>query len=151
MRRYKYVITTARPIRNLKMYEEELINSIKDFNATSQIARTFKQIDLDSLNIYDDKMEFILLIDADFDNKLSLRPLHLLSMNMLNIDGLNNYAINKRFLKPISIESLNENKTIKEKSDLEVFQLLVSIYMINTKRNSEKREKIRDLVESFTE
>lgn len=150
MFRYYYCITTADKIDNLYEYEDEIKQKVIEFNKYSNVARTYKNIVLDTLIIKNDRMEFEMETKDNLGSNLSLRPLHLLSQLLLEISGLNEKCINKRFLKPIIIKSLQE-ENIDELTDVEVIKTVIEVYMSkkNTKEIIGFKDRVRDLVKEY--
>lgn len=150
MYEYYFCITTAKEISDMKdTYENDILEAIKSFNNSSKVARTYKKIQEDTVIIHNDKFEFILETKDSIDDNLSLRHLHLLSRALLEVEGLNNYVSNKRFLKPLEIKSLQNDKDKienKEITDCQVIKSIIDIFLENNKKNEDIRLKIKELV-----
>lgn len=101
-------------------------------------------------------MEFTLESENDLGDNSSLLPLWLFSKLLLDVDGLNEYCINKRFLKPVVIKRLSMDHKEVELNDKEVLKSLIDIYMIDKNQspfmnplNKEIKMKINDLLKDY--
>lgn len=82
----------------------------------------------------------------------------LLSKLLLDIEGLNEYYINKRFLKILVSKRISIDNLEVKLSDKEVFKCLVDVYMNNekltpymNKLNKDIKQDIYKLVEEYLE
>ena len=82
----------------------------------------------------------------------------LLSKLLLDIEGLNEYYINKRFLKILVSKRISIDNLEVKLSDKEVFKCLVDVYMNNekltpymNKLNKDIKQNIYKLVEEYLE
>lgn len=128
MYQYSYCITTAKKIQNIAEYANEIEKCVERFNEASHKARNYKNIVL-PIQYDQENMQFILESDIDLGDYPSLRPLWLLSKFLLEVNGLNKYCVNKRFLKPVVIKRIAIDNTEVELSDKDILKCLLDVYM----------------------
>ena len=157
MYKYRYCITTAKKIDNLVTYSKEIEKCNDVFNEASRHARNYKNI-ITPVKFDNSSVEFILESENDLGDNPSLRPLLLLSKLLLDIEGLNEYYINKRFLKILVSKRISIDNLEVKLSDKEVFKCLVDVYMNNekltpymNKLNKDIKQDIYKLVEEYLE
>lgn len=157
MYKYRYCITTAKKIDNLVTYSKEIEKCIDVFNEAYRHARNYKNI-ITPVKFDNSSVEFILESENDLGDNPSLRPLLLLSKLLLDIEGLNEYYINKRFLKILVSKRISIDNLEVKLSDKEVFKCLVDVYMNNekltpymNKLNKDIKQDIYKLVEEYLE
>lgn len=157
MYQYRYCITTARKIENMNAYANAIEECAIKFNEASHRARNYKNIVLPI--IYDkENMEFTLESENDLGDYPSLRPLWLFSKLLLEIEGLNNYCVNKRFLKPVVIKRAGIDSSETALSDKEILKVLIDIYMKDgvsssymNRLNTEVKLEINHVIKKYIE
>lgn len=157
MYQYRYCITTAKKIKNMNEYSNEIEECVIKFNEASHRARNYKNIVLPI--IYDkENMEFTFESENDLGDYPSLRPLWLFSKLLLEVDGLNNYCVNKRFLKPVFIKRIGIDSSEVELSDKEILKVLIDIYMKEgvsstymNRLNTEIKLEINNVIKKYIE
>ena len=157
MYQYRYCITTAKKIKNMNEYTDEIEACVIKFNETSHKARNYKNIVL-PITYDKENMEFTLESENDLGDYPSLRPLWLFSKLLLETDGLSNYCVNKRFLKPVFIKRIGIDSSEVEFSDKEIMKILIDIYMKDgvtssymKRLNTEIKLEINNVIKKYIE
>lgn len=151
MYEYFYSITTGKQINNMDDYTDEILDAISEFNAKSEVSHVYKHIKEETIDISKSRIEFHFQIATCIDDNISLRPLHLLSKNLLEVEGLNNHIGSKRFLKPLLMYKVSGPEKIETLDDVEVVKEIMDIYF-NKREKQETRElkkKITELVTAY--
>ena len=155
MYHYRYCITTAKKIKSMNDYADEIEKCVIAFNEASHRARNYKNIIL-PIEYDQENMEFTFESENDLGDYPSLRPLWLFSKLLLEVDGLNGYCVNKRFLKPVFIKRLGIDSQEVELSDKDVLKLLIDIYMKDgvlspymNRLNTETKLEINNILKKY--
>ena len=155
MYKYQYCITTAKKIDNISDYSTEIEKCVFEFNKASHKARNYKNI---VLPITYDKgnIEFTFESKHDLGDSPSLKPLWLFSKLLLEVDGLKNYCVNKRFLKIVYIKRKGIDDLESELSDKEILKVLLDIYIKESalspymnRLNTEVKLEINHIVKKY--
>lgn len=151
MYEYFYSFTTSKQIDNMDEYTDEIFHAISEFNRKSLTSHVYKHIREETVNISKSKIEFHFQIATCIDDNISLRPLHIFSKILIEVEGLSGHVKNKRFLKPILMYKVSGPDKIEHLSDVEVVKEIMDIYFDKNERKEKKelKKKINEMITAY--